>query len=135
MIASESEGVFGSGGVMTLMYARKLAKARIRLSKCRYASASAPLPGRSSSAVRSAAPQNVMPRPSSWGANMRTSGAIVCSPRASSLRSLITELRSRPTVWISPGAVNPGATSVLRRIPPTASARSSSTTFRPALAR
>ena len=47
----------------------------------------------------------------------------------------MTEALSRPTVWATPGAVNPGAISVLRRMPPTSLDRSRTVTFAPAFAR
>src|SRR6476659_9129015 len=46
----------------------------------------------------------------------------------------MTDGRRRPTVWTNPGARNPGAGWLPRRIPPVRSARSSTTTVRPALA-
>ena len=134
MIASASEGDLGSGGMATCTYARKLAIARILWSNPTKASASRTLRGRSSSAVLAASAQNVVAEPSGIGACIRTAGATVEYPKRSSRRSFMTEERRRPTVWINPGARNPGAGWLPRRMPPGRSARSSTTTLRPALA-
>ena len=85
--------------------------------------------------MRAGSPQNVTAEPSSCGANTRTSGAIVWSPNDVSFRSLTTDGRSRPTVWVMPGAVKPSAMVELRSTPPTSDAASSTVTFRPAFAR
>ena len=134
-IASAIDGDLASGGVIALMYARKLATARTFLSNAGYAAASCACRGFSPSAVVAASPQNVTAEPSGCGANTRTSGSINSRPNAGSLRSLITERRRRPTVCAIPGAVNPGAISLFRRMPPTTSLRSSSVTSLPAFAR
>ena len=47
--------------------------------------------------------------PSGIGACIRTVGVIVAYPNRSNFRSFTMEARRRPTVWTSPGAVNPGA--------------------------
>ena len=77
MIASASEGDFGSGGIATCTYARKLAIARIFWSNPTKASASRALRGRSSSAVLAGSLQNVVAEPSGIGACIRAAVAIV----------------------------------------------------------
>ena len=77
MIASASDGDFGSGGVATDTYARKLAIARTFLSKGTNAVASSGLRSRSSWAVRVASAQNVTAEPSGIGACIRTDGVTV----------------------------------------------------------
>src|SRR3954463_15857938 len=77
MIASASDGDFGSGGVATATYAMKLAIARTFLSNVTYAVASSALRARSSSAVRAASAQNVTAEPSGIGACLRADGVTV----------------------------------------------------------
>ena len=79
-IASASVGALMSGGVATFTYARKDATARIFRSNSGNAFASRGFRSRSSSAVRSASPQNVTEDPSGWGANIRTAGVSRESP-------------------------------------------------------
>jgi hypothetical protein len=135
MIASASDGDFGSGGIATCTYERKLAIERTFLSKSTNTSASWAFRRTSSSAVLAGSPQKVTDEPSGIGAWIRTSGVIVSNPNRASLRSLITDERSRPTVGNGPGAWNPGAGSPPRRIPPVRSARSRTRTLRPPFAR
>ena len=113
----------------------KEARTRTFRSNAGKAAASAGDRARSSSAVRAGSPHRVTARPSAWGANARTSGWSSSTPCASSRRSLITDWRSRPTVWASAGTRNPGAISCVAAAPPTRSRRSSTTVRRPALPR
>jgi hypothetical protein len=71
MIASASDGDFGSGGVATDTYARKLAIARTFLSNASYASASCAFRSAIPRAVFAASSQNVTEEPSGIGACIR----------------------------------------------------------------
>ena len=78
MIASASDGDFGSGGVATDTYARKLAIARTFLSKATNAVASSGAPvARAPGPCASASAQNVTAEPSGIGACIRADGVTV----------------------------------------------------------
>ena len=132
--ASPRPGAWMSGGVCPAISPRNFPSARTNRSKSGQASASWFDQPRSPSTVLAWSLQNVTARPSSWGANKRTSGARSRKPWDRRSRSRTTDGRSRPTVCARRGTRTPPSSAV-SAAPPTRSRRSRTTTRRPARAR